>query len=107
LKNNISLFFSLDRKEAKDQDCKKMTKNFTHPITEIELVPISSGLKQQFLFNIEFVHSLNVIFLRSRENTKVILMARYEVDNQVGRLDTLISISGKNSYFKTSKCPKL
>ena len=26
--------------------------------------------------------------------------------NEVGRLDTLISISGKNSYFKTSKCPK-
>jgi len=27
--------------------------------------------------------------------------------SEVGRLDNLISISGKNSYFKTSKCPKL
>ncbi len=76
--NNISLFFSLDRKEAKDQDCKKMTKNFTHSTTRNELSRnihrnIECGIKQHFLFDVSFVHSFNIIFLRSWKNKKVII----------------------------------
>jgi len=76
LKNIWMLFFSLDRKEPKDQDCKKMTRNIIKPMTEIELIPqlyntnANAGFKQQFLFNTDFIHSFNVIFLRSCKKPK-------------------------------------
>ena len=37
-KKNLLLFFCLDTKEAKNQDCKKLSKNFACFTTENELV---------------------------------------------------------------------
>jgi hypothetical protein len=70
-------YFLLDQKVTKNQDGKKMVKNITHSITEIELTRIyfrnsKCGLKQQFLFNIELVHSLYTIFLRSWRAEKIL-----------------------------------
>ncbi len=58
---------------------------------------IDSGIvKQIFLLSL---HSVQIFY--------AILLMCGMLEKRVGRLDTLISISGKNSYFKTSKCPKL
>ena len=65
---NVSLFFSLDRKEAKDQGCKKLARNIIRNAMEIKLTRflfknIEYGIKQKFPFNAFLIHSFYANFL--------------------------------------------
>jgi hypothetical protein len=63
------LFFSLDRKEPKDQVCKSLAKYFIRTTEKIKLSRllfenIESGIKQKFSLFVVLVHILNAKYLR-------------------------------------------
>ena len=65
------LFFSLDRKERKDQGCKSLAKHFIRNAMEIKLlsrnnysVLVSGYFEQKFPFNAFLIHSFNAKYLR-------------------------------------------
>ncbi len=65
------MFFCLDTKEPKNQDCKILAKNCSHFAKRIELAPklfkIFRDFGQQFSLAASFVYSFNANILRSWE----------------------------------------
>src|SRR3989339_32212 len=70
--------FSRWLKEASKIKGIKLTERKSGTERFICLGELKCGLKQQFLFNIEFVHSLYTIFLRSRKDEKILSYQEYE-----------------------------
>ena len=63
------MYFSLDRKVPKDQDCKKPTKNKFTSLRKKNSTNFV-GLKQLFSLHAPFIDSLYADFLRSNEDKK-------------------------------------
>ncbi|GEM_PF-5811228 len=100
--NRLFLFLAQEKKQ-KNMHLKRIAKSSLHSGKKNNSFPDIENK----IFDIGFVKQIFFLFLHSVQILYAFLLMCKMLLKRLGRLDTLISISGKNSYFKTSKCPKL